>query len=179
VSVLGEGTIRARPYAGFEAPGLPTGVWAALVTVTGDATGGVRTALINFSIQGTIGGGNLFSLEQLSIADGANVSKLVQCEFVNMDGLAPTGAPFRNEFLYQLTLGPAASRAVRSPSQVSPLPIFAGIPRKGFSGSFSTVAVNVDAEVLQVEAQGYVWAPRSLNTDGGLRRPPSGLFSPT
>jgi hypothetical protein len=92
----------------------------------------------------------------------------------NFDGIG-TGAPFQNGFRYGLAIGTVA-RAIRETNLFIPVPFFMGIPRKGFTGSLQVSGNNVDAAVLRVEAQGYWWSPRSINDNGGVRRPVNGLY---
>ena len=167
--------IRLRPYAGYVDPGLPMGIWAGFIALTGNGTGGTRLMQILFSVGGgRSGGGNLFSLEQIFINDTDNNAKTVDIDCINMDRVANT-EPFRNSWVYALGAG-VGSRAIRRLESTIATPYFMGIPNPGTQGSLDVKMANVDLAVARVEAQGYWWSPRSLNVDGGPRRPAMGLY---
>jgi len=175
VSVLSADLIRARPYAGFSDPGLPIGYWRANHFVLGDASGGQRTIQLNFSLQGQGGPALFFSLEQLFVADADNNAKTGSLVTANMDPFNE-GNPMTQPQTLTLAVGQSGGASLTQ-SQALHLPRYLGNAVQGATGALLVVFGNSDGDIIRVFAQGYYWSARSLNVDGGLRRPLSGLYS--
>lgn len=174
MSVNAENIFGLRPFAGFADPGLPIGHWGARQTVTGNATGGVQTAQVNFSVQGQGGPALYFSVEQLNVFRTDATAQLITIELQNMLG---PGGIFDSPWNLSLVVDPSTG-AIRAPDQVMPLPWFIGTPSQGSQGALQSRGANVDTVVQTLLVEGYFWSARSINVDGGLRRPLSGLYSP-
>lgn len=174
MSVLRDDIVKLYPFAGFTDPALPMGTWASLITVPGDAGGGVRTAQCNFSVQGQASPALFFSLEQLYFTDAENVTRDLAVILQNM---LSVGQVFTKAFSWGL-IANVAGVASREPTQAAMEPMFLGSPLKGTTGAIRAAVGNSDGDDFVMNAEGYYWSARSLNAEGGLRRPASGLYSP-
>ncbi len=158
--------------------GFPIGTWVAQAQVTGDATGGIMVAIINFNVATTPINRNLYSLEQCSTRNSNIVAGERTLRSVNMDEEQTIGAI---ALVWTFT-GPAASGSSPfvggPPSETTVLKrIFLGAQRfDGIAPTLRLEAPNSNGNGLTLAAQGYFWSPRSLLVEGGPQRPPSGMW---
>jgi len=67
-------------------------------------------------------------------------------------------------------------QSMRDPNLL--LPIFMGQPNKGIVPSGPLVEkVNLDADRMSVKMGGYYWGPGAINSNGGPKRPLTGLYA--
>lgn len=166
-------SIEYRPESGWEDPGYPIRVWRAGATVTGNATGGTRVVQINLKAA-NVQPGNLFSLEYLSVENGAIGDDAVSLLTSGMELLSAIAAVRHWSIPTPLVDGTTdlAMSLVTMPK------LFIG-RAAGFTsaGTLAFSVSNADTERLEINAMGYMWGPRSVSQSrGGPRRPPDGMF---
>ncbi len=177
--------VQRREFAGFRDPGLPIGTWQGFVTVGGDASGGVRQALVTFKQPGDPLSGNMYSLDQLTVQDSDEATKFLTVTAANMDPLrvGPIEIGIGQSFACQL-IGVADASAGFEGSRiagrdVSQLPMWLGRALDAVNNAqLRLFLTNVDLALMSVGAQGYIWGPRSITADGGPRRPVSSMYRP-
>lgn len=163
-------------------PAMPIGQWFKRVSLVGDASGGSKTLELAFSVSapGSPLTADSFSLEQLSIhstsnADATALVLTIALGRVNRGSLVPSGFDYAVELI---SIGGSSESAAQADMMAPLRGLFLGQPETSDSSATLGVRVtNVDLEVLTVEAQGYVWGPRSLSTPGGPLRPAGALFA--
>lgn len=176
MSVSGFATIVPRMWRGFENPSYPVGAWIANFVVIGDVSGGVMQVIFPFKEDGQLVSGRFYNIEQMST-------------FVS----TIAGAPF-NGFIRVLgfeTLGPfiigernwrydlvAASTVVSAGQDFPPMPLFLGQSGRleGTSSEMQIGTNNIPGTIFSVDVQGYIWEPRSVLAEGGLKRPVDVLY---
>jgi len=164
-----------RPWKGYEDRGLPVGMWVAQGSVQGDASGGQMTVAFNFKGEGEALGARFYNLEQIEVHTTANSVANGGLVIENFDIVATTGLINRQKHLAIESDGTtdASLRDGEGPR----LPIFLGRPQLVDLATDLRVAIpNALNEVLFFTGQEYIWEPRSLLTDGGLRRPLDSLY---
>ena len=152
----------------------PIGIWTVNMQAVGDGTGGTRTAGVVFTLASSPRiDGLVYNLEQLSLADADNVTKVASVFSVNL-GILPSGDTVEFAISLVATTGADASAGV---SNLAGLPLLLGHQLVlGVDAELVVQATNVVGEGLRVKAQGYVWDTRALSAPGGPRRPPDALF---
>lgn len=170
MSVLAELASRRRAFPGYQDPRYPLYIWVGQTVVVGDATGGTRVASIILATGLGPKVSLLWSLEQLSVLDSDNVSKNSDLTFSGMDELLGTQ-------ITKLTIVDGITTASLSPRETPSLPLYMGAHAdQSIAAALTLTTTNVDAAVLVLAAQGYVWGSRSRSIPGGPQRPPTGLF---
>jgi len=166
--------VHFRPWRGYATSGLPTGMWIAQGTILGDAGGGQRSVIMRFKEEGDPLGGRFYNIEQIECHwtdAGVTGGSLT---LTNFDILSSSGLVNREIILVARTDGVTTAGLVTGETR---LPIFVGRPTLvGVSSQLEFATVNVDSDTFFATAQGYIWEPRSLLVDGGLRRPVDGLY---
>lgn len=171
-----------RPFAGFDELWYPIGTWLAVLSVLGDASGGLMTVNIRMQNAGANAAALYWSLEQLMVNSTVAGPRSVRLQIVNMDPFPiqpSTGALNDN---YHVLLddagGTSAAENMRLQDSQAGLPLFLGRPQPdGNNAGLAVDDANVTGTSLGVRAQGYVWSARSIVAPGGLRRPIDGLYS--
>lgn len=166
------GQLVFREFAGFDDPGLPAGYWVALVSVTGDASGGVRTLPVTFNLLGAPLDSRFYSVEQIAIFDAQASAGVHMFTFAGFDQIG-TGTKLTTFQTGDLA-GPLNTAAL-----VRDIRPKAFLGQQGNIGTATVLTVdvpNADGIVVQAQAEGYFWTARSVNVDGGLRRPLGGLY---
>jgi len=165
-----------RPWRGYDDPGLPVGMWIAQGSVTGDGSGGSMTVRMEFKPEGEPVSGRYYSLEQLHVHHPqASADETGRLRLNNMGIIGDTGLVNRDYALnlqVQLTNG-----AVLRLEDSHALHLF--LDRATLVDLVSTIDIgvtNVAAETLIATGEGYIWEPRSVMAEGGLRRPVDGLY---
>jgi len=176
VTVVGSIVVESRRYSGWLDPRYPIGYWQAVLTVTGDATGGLIGVNLVFQEATTPRlNSQMYSVERLGITRAASTDHVFSVAATNMAGPANEG--FIQQYIYR-TLGRSGggSSAIEA-SQLTNLPWFIGSQRAvGITASLALVGANSDLVDVTFEAEGYRWSPRSVLIDGGPQRPPTGLY---
>lgn len=163
-----------RPWKGYEDPGLPVGMWVAQGTVTGDMSGGSQDIFFVFKGEGEPLGARYYNLEQLEIHHTSPVNRQGSLHLNNFDIVGTTGLVNR-QIHFNLLADNVTDSSLRT-GDVR-LPIFVGRPQLvDLEAQIQCRLNNITTEVLFCTGQGYIWEPRSLLTDGGLRRPLDSLY---
>lgn len=178
VSIVEQVDIEYRHWGAYEDPRLPVGLWVGRGNVTGDGSGGLRTITLVFNPATAPLLSLAFSLEQVSIRDGDNVTKTLHLATSTLDPLAGQANTFeigvdvvasQNSIAL---LSENGSRALRG--------LFLGRVSAELAlqtAGLSLIGTNLSAPILRLSAQGYVWAARSQSApNGGLLRPNPGLY---
>lgn len=166
--------VEYESWGGYDDPRLPERIWKGKIAVTGDASGGLISSFVRFSLAGAPRLDNFYSLEEcwLRKAGSAEVPLLDIRNF----GSTKTGIKF-NTLRLQLfagdngILGQDTNRLVPS--------MFLGQQVVTSTPSEIVVQVdNVNGVVFDVWMGGYAWGPRSASAkNGGLQRPIGGIFA--
>jgi len=179
VSVFATGRVDIRPWSGYTNRAFPIASWIAQGIVTGDATGGSTFITLIFELSETdFRTSQMYNLEQLSIHIGNASGNFTGSMTTRaMDRLAPARDAAEQKWGFLIAPSGTTEAAVELHA-LAALPIWLGAPNEDFSVDsglrFSTP--NVDGNVVEVTAQGYVWGPRSILAEGGPQRPPNGIF---
>jgi len=175
MSITARFTVFQRPWKGYSDRGLPVGQWIAQGTVQGDASGGGQQVFFVFKPEGDPLGARFYNIEQVE-AHGTRSDADLDSGLVieNFDIVGPTGLVSRLYHVQMTTDGIADSGMISGQLR---LPIFLGRPQLvDLPAQISLRTPNLLNEVLFFTAQGYIWEPRSLLQDGGLRRPIDSLY---
>lgn len=163
-----------RPWRGYEDPGLPVGMWISQGTILGDVSGGNQVVNLVFKEEGAPLGARFYNIEQLEVHESNVSTRNAGLVMQSFDIIGQTGLVNR-EIHLELDVN-ASSNSALTGSAVR-LPIFVGRPSLvGITSQLQFRTVNIDGDTFFVTAQGYIWEPRSLLNDGGLRRPLDGLY---
>lgn len=169
-------TVTPRMWRGWNDPGLPVGAYIASGTVTGDASAGSQIIFFDFAIEGEPVSGRFYNIEQVSAHHSDNSDRGGSMRATNWESVGPTGLADRLwATLYRAN---AISDAPLSFEQFPQLPIFLGQPQPvpDLNSSVSFEILNTLNRVLFAQIQGYIWEPRSVMVNGGLRRPVEALY---
>ncbi len=174
MSVIGVADITYEPWGGFDDPRLPTRVWRGKIQTTGDASGGLLSQFLRFNLAGNERLDNYFSLEELFVSTNGSLEG-PRFETRNF-GAFKVGV---RDVAYALNFAATDTGEAGADPQIRIWPLFMG--QQVFTGTvleIVTLRDNVTTVIHDMWAGGYVWGPRSASAkNGGLQRPPSGLFS--
>jgi len=175
VTVSVSNQIAIRPWRGYDDPGLPVGMYFAQNAVTGDASGGDMLILFQFKGEAEPVSGRFFNLEQINIFHSVATNKAGHMVLNNFETLGPVGLVNRQ---YHFTLDNNANDVAALSAFGTPLPIFMGsvAPVASLAADLEIGIANVDLSSLVATIQGYIWEPRSVQAEGGLRRPVDSLY---
>jgi len=168
--------VETRPWRGYDDPSLPAGSWFAEGSAPGDGTGGALTVDLLFKFSGQALNGNLFNLEAMSIfaIPGTVTSCVVST--ARLDFLSPSRPAAGKLFVVPLLLGLTGAGSASGLQELNS-PVFLGAAVE----AANTAALRFQTDngvgsLLNINAGGYFWEPRSLLAPGGLNRPPNGLY---
>jgi len=175
-----------RPFDQLGDLGMPAGYWAVYGEVVSDETGGTRTLTHLFQVLPGISNSNFYSIEQVDAHDLAGEGEFV-IETTGMDAIFPefqgaaSNAHFWRINLTDVSLTGPQIFAMNLTNSVDVRGLFLGQPSRNPSLSALLIAT-IDNPAgnnfnFNCKIQGYFWAPGAMNTPGGLKRPPNGLFS--
>lgn len=168
--------VAQRAWRGYDDPGLPVGQWISQGAVAGDATGGEMIVSFIFRAGGAAASGRYYNLEQIEAFHSDPLNQDMALQATNWDELGDVGLINRQ---WQAFLkGNSNFVAAMSTSEQFPLPIFLGLtsPVPALSCELEISTNNANMESLVVTGQGYIWEPRSVLAEGGLRRPVDSLY---
>lgn len=175
MSVVANFPVLQRPWRGYADPGLPVGMWIAQGTVLGDATGGTQNVRFVFKTEGEPLGARFYNLEQLEVHSTLAGLAVGDLTLENFDIVGPTGLVNRRMHLAFESDG--FTNASLKDGDGPKLPKFLGRPQLvGLPTQLQVTVNNTLNETLFFTGQGYIWEPRSLLEDGGLRRPLDSLY---
>lgn len=170
-------SLQTRMWRGYTDPGLPVGGYVANGTVVGDATGGNEQLTFIFKESGEPSSGRFYSIEQMDGHITNAVQTNVAMEANNFDRLGPFLIASR-VWRVELHITGNGQAAIHYQQGMPPMPLFLGQISR-LAGPVSRFIVEVDnvlAEVFVWTIQGYIWEPRSILVEGGLRRPLDALY---
>ena len=174
MSIVSFFPVLQRPWRGYDDPGLPVGMYIAQGTQLGDASGGTASVVMNFKEEGDPLGARFYNIEQIEIHHTAAVDRPGAIVLSSFDIISSQGLVDRR-IAFQM-IADAISDAALLSGGVK-LPIFLGRPQLvGIGSDVQASVANVDGQTLFFTLQGYIWEPRSLLEDGGLRRPLDSLY---
>jgi len=176
MTVTGETNIAFRSWRGFDNPSYPVGMYIANFVVIGDATGGVMRILFPFKEDGQRADGRFYNIEQMSAFVSINPGIPIEGS-IRVLGFDSVGPFIIGEQNYRFDLVGAGS--VISAAQNFPvMPLFLGQTGRleGTSSELQVQTGNLLAVIFAVTIQGYIWEPRSILAEGGLKRPPDVLY---
>lgn len=178
MAIIGQAGIRQRIWRGYDDPGLPVGMYVGWAQVTGDVSGGDSTVLLNYEpseLKPAQRPGRFYNIEQLEIFQSTLATDVGQLLLINWS--VEIDAAFTNrQYTAQLTLNQGGDSALRIQDKLT-RPIFLGqAAQRGTTASVRYVSDNVDGTVIVLWCEGYIWEPRSVQSEGGLRRPADSLY---
>ena len=174
MSVVADFPVIQRPWQGYIDPGLPVGMWIAQGTILGDASAGTQAVIFTFKGEGQPLGGRFYDVEQLEVHSTDPAGMPGEFSIQNMDVIGSTGLVTRR-IHFDLASDGFTNTAMQT--NAIRLPLFLGRPQLiGIAAEIAFSTPNQDLETFFATAQGYIWEPRSLLTDGGLRRPIDSLY---
>jgi len=176
VTVSVSNGISIRPWRGYDDPGLPVGMYIGQNAVTGDASAGDMIIFFDFKGEGEPVSGRFFNLEQINVFHSGTSPKDGHVVLNNFETLGPVGLVNR-QYKFELVNNFNGVSAL-SERIYLPLPLFLGsvAPVASLAATLEVGIDNVDLTSLVATIQGYIWEPRSVQAEGGLRRPVDSLY---
>lgn len=176
MTIVADAHVQQRTWRGYDDPGLPVGMFITQGTVLGDASGGRQLVIFTFKGEAEPASGRFYNLEQVEIHYTQVGSIAFALVATNWDIIGPTGLVNR-QWGGSLADNNNNVTAMTTFLQL-PLPIFLGTaaPVSALSAQLEVGVPNILAQTLLVTLQGYIWEPRSVMAEGGLRRPVDSLY---
>jgi len=171
-------SIRQRIWRGYDDPGLPVGMYIGFASLAGDASGGSQRIIFVYKTEGDNVSGRFFNLEQFDLnraGDAATVS--VGLAPQNFDRAGDTPIP-EQDYRAQLVENSRSGVTALDYAALPPLPIFLGQLSLTQDDATQLIVnvLNVNNTTLRATIQGYIWEQRSIQAEGGLRRPSDSLY---
>jgi len=170
--------VSPRMWRGYDDPGLPVGSYISLGLGIGDASGGFLQIEHQFKLAGEPGSSRFYNIEQFNCfsTDATFVSAfLVAVGFEEL----PTANVTVQRWVFTLNLDAGGFAVGQFSTGLPNFPIFLGqsTPVAATLAAVRVGLANPGAGlVLQSVIQGYIWEPRSVMAEGGLRRPIERLY---
>lgn len=144
--------------------------------VTGDASGGDMIVFFIFKGEGEPVSGRFFNIEQFNAFHSTTGLKAIHMQANNWESVSPAGLvnrQWRGELEDNANGVSCLNQALEFP-----LPLFLGqaAPLVDLEAQFEVGIDNIDLSSLVISIQGYIWEPRSVQAEGGLRRPTDSLY---
>lgn len=151
-------------------------MWFAQNSVTGDVSGGNMTNIFIFKGEGDPVSGRFFNLEQINIFHSATSLIPGSVLLNNFEELGPVGL-INRQWRFELEENDNGVAAMNSQVYL-PLPLFMGAaaPVASLSAQMEVAIDNVNLTSFVATVQGYIWEARSVQAEGGLRRPVDSLY---
>jgi len=177
LSIVAQINVESRRFSGWLEPQYPIGFWQAALSLTGDVSGGLLG--IDLVFQQANGPARLnsqmYSVERFAIQSTFNGGKAARIRAINMGG--PSNQAFKHEYTALLQAQDGTDDSALVPVAMTLVPWFLGSQKQaGTTASFSMILDNLDGVIVDFEAEGYRWSPRSVLVNGGPQRPPTGLY---
>lgn len=164
-------------------PGFPSGVWSASADDEGDASGGEITFQHIFrNTSNNLGDTNLYNIEHVMCTSQFSSATAARIRINGMDpgtGQPATTRPVDRVYTLPMVLNDSsAGFVISSEARAGTIPIWVGT-FDGPDTDLGDVIIAMDnADSLRyiVVMYGYYWAPGAINAEGGIQRPPNGLW---
>lgn len=176
MSVIADSAIVPRMWRGFDDPSYPVGTYISNFVIIGDATGGNMQIQFPFKIEGAPATGLLYNIEQISAFVSVNTGIPFEA-FIRILAFEALGPFIIGDRSYRFDLQ-GGSSVLSMGTNFPPMPLFLGASAR-LASSFSVVQIgtgNLNATILSIDIQGYVWEPRSILAEGGVKRPADNLY---
>jgi len=161
-----------RGFSGYEDPRYPTGMHLTEGAVIGDASGGDKVLIFDFSTVAAPRNSQYYSLDELRITNFAAAAAVGELAIVNFDSSVTT------RFAIELVVTDVAFGSLQLHDYLK-RPLFLGRQRSRTAATSISISFNnVDTILLRAYIAGYVWSARSTNVPGGPQRPPTGIYPP-
>lgn len=164
-----------RTWRGYDDPGLPVGMWFSQGAVLGDASGGQANLQMEFR-DAANRSARFFSLEQIEVHHTTSSGRSCAMIATNWEQVSEFGLINRQ---WKIAITSNSNGVAALDNTVTlPLPIFLGIttPVSELPSILTINCANTDGETFFSTVQGYIWEPRSVLAEGGLRRPADSLY---
>jgi len=167
--------ISPRPWRGYDDPGLPVGMYIAQNSVTGDGSGGRMIVIFQFKGEGEPVSGRFYNIEQINVIASDQTTKLCHLVAINWETLGPVGLVNRR---WRFELEDDDANSAINDQIYLPLPLFLGsvAPVPSLAAQIEVATGNINLVSFTATIQGYIWEPRSVQAEGGLRRPVDSLY---
>ena len=169
--------VQFRRFNGYNDPRLPEAQWMVHETLTGDASAGSLTIIMQFASAESPLDSRVYSLDQVAVMSGNTSTAIMHLQTLNMDDIL--GAAPLPRWAFTTVADGVGTTCMAVQDAKAFRGIFLG--RQRLPGSISRldlITPNVDTFTVEVYAMGYAWGPRSVLADGGPQRPLSGLLGP-
>lgn len=169
-------TVSQRIWRGWQDPGLPVGAYIASQFVIGDASGGAQIVFFDFAGEGEPVSGRFYNIEQFDSHHNGLADIFGSLQSSNWESIGPT---FLTDRIWNISyFGDGVTDSGLSNGNSPPMPLFLGQPQPNpdLASSVSVRIANTLNRTLVAMIQGYIWEPRSVNVEGGLRRPIEALY---
>lgn len=166
-----------RMWRGYDDPGLPESTYIAYAVSLGDGSGGTNSIEFLFKDEGIPASGRFYNIEQINVFTTQIVTAAAHLQIRNFEQLGPFLIGAR-EFRFEIQPSSNSVSCINFNEGFPPLPLFLGQSSR-FIGTNSLVEVGTDntaVVILSANIQGFVWGPRSIMAEGGLRRPLDALY---
>lgn len=169
--------IQPRMWRGYDDPGLPVGAYIAHAVTLGDMSGGTNILEFSFKLAGEPISGRFYNIEQLNAFITQDISQDGSLQALNFERVATFMVGQR---VWRL---PMAGDGVTSASFFTygasvEFPLFLGQTSRVVAegSSVRMVTDNVNVQAYSGLIQGFIWEPRSVMAEGGLRRPLDSIY---
>ena len=143
--------------------------------VTGDGSGGNMTNIFTFKGEAEPLSGRFFNLEQFSAHSSSQTAVSGRVLANNWERLSGIGL-INREWRFEIENN-GVDGSVNEQFYI-PFPLFLGsaAPVADLSAQLEVAIANVDLTTFVTTIQGYIWEARSVQAEGGLRRPVDSLY---
>jgi len=176
MTVIFDSHVQQRTWRGYDDPGLPVGMYITQGSVLGDVSGGNQLIIHTFKGEGEPASGRFYNIEQVDCHYTATGTEAIFLVATNWEVSGPTGLINRQ---WRATLQNNSNGVGAMSTDLQfPLPLFLGItaPVPSLAAQLEIGVDNNDGETFFSTIQGYIWEPRSVMAEGGLRRPQDSLY---
>lgn len=178
MTVVAQTGIFQRTWRGYDDPGLPVGMYMSSTSVLGDTSGGSSTIQFIFRAEAAPVTGRFYNIEQLDVNRVGTQQREGFLQSFNFESVGPTGlVNFERRLVLEPNNGTFGS-ALDHGQLGFRLPLFLGSPQAlaDLEAQVNIGFNNADGVTILATIQGYIWEPRSIMAEGGLRRPIDSLY---
>lgn len=174
MSVNVTGSIVKREFAGYLDPSLPLGIWQIQLGATGDGTGGDVLLDTQFNNINSPRDSQFYNLEHIMSKNSSVTARVARLNVINLGEVWGSAVPtFPLSHVSESGLGEQSLPL----SVTRDLPLWLGRQLGAAATTTLRFAINnEDLIVYLINLGGYFWGPRSINAEGGPRRPSGGFF---